>query len=87
MDVAMPKVSLQGSRIVALVCERVAAGVPEHVRVQLNLASMPARSTMRAKPAALNGPALRGKTLGAGARQHFNMKYLQFKFSTSIHSA
>jgi hypothetical protein len=32
LDVAMPKVRLQGARIVALVRTRVAAGVPQHVR-------------------------------------------------------
>ena len=33
--VAMAKVGLEGARIVSLIGERVAAGVPEHVRVRL----------------------------------------------------
>jgi len=35
LDVAVPKVSLQGARIVPLVGQRVAAGVPEHVGMSL----------------------------------------------------
>ena len=49
----MPEIGLQRARVVPLVGQRIAAGVPQHVRVRLEakLASLPARSTMRAKPA------------------------------------
>ena len=35
LDVAVAEIGLQGARIVSLVRQRVAAGVPEHVRVGL----------------------------------------------------
>ena len=35
LDVAVPEVGLQRARVVPLVRQRVAAGVPEHVRVRL----------------------------------------------------
>ena len=35
LDIAVPEKGLQRSRVVAAVCERVAAGVPQHVRVGL----------------------------------------------------
>ena len=35
LDIAVPEKGLQRSRVVAAVCERVAAGVPQHVRVDL----------------------------------------------------
>ena len=35
LDVAVPKVSLQRSGIVSLIGERIATGMPEHVRVRL----------------------------------------------------
>jgi hypothetical protein len=58
-DVAMPEVNLQSLRIVAFVGERVAAGMPHMCECVLNasLAAVPARSTMRAKPHCLYGPA------------------------------
>ena len=35
LDIAVAEIGLQGARVVPLVGERVAAGVPEHVRVCL----------------------------------------------------
>jgi hypothetical protein len=35
LDVAVTKVRLQRARVVALICERVAASVPKHVRMGL----------------------------------------------------
>ena len=55
---AVAKIDLQCPRIMALVGEGEAACVPQHVRLCLlkpSLASTPARSTMRAKPAAVKG--------------------------------
>ena len=37
----MPEVGLQGARVVPLVCEGVAAGVPKHVRVRPEAQSRP----------------------------------------------
>lgn len=52
----MPEVSLQGPRVVTLVRQREAAGVPEHVRVRLEsqLGLDPALSIIRANPAVVN---------------------------------
>jgi hypothetical protein len=58
LNVPVAEIGLQGARIVALVSQRVAAGVPQHMRVRLenaSLASVPTRSTVRAKPAVLKG--------------------------------
>jgi hypothetical protein len=63
LDVAMPQVSLQGARVVPFVRERIAASVPEHVRVRLK-AELGLRTT-RAKPAVLKGaPRSEVKTKG-----------------------
>ena len=35
LDVAVAEVSLQGARVVSLVCQRITTGVPKHVRVRL----------------------------------------------------
>lgn len=35
LDVAVPEIGLQGARVVPLVGQRVATGVPQHVRVRL----------------------------------------------------
>ena len=54
----MAEVSLQRSRIVALVGQRKATGVAQHVEgssPKAWLGSTPLRSTMRAKPAVVNG--------------------------------
>jgi hypothetical protein len=50
---------LQGAGVVAVVGQREAAGVAQHVRVDLERhpASAPARSIIRANPAVVNGPA------------------------------
>ena len=57
LDVAVAEVGLKCPRVVPLVGQRVAAAVPQHVRVALkpSLASMPARSSMRANPAVVKG--------------------------------
>ena len=53
----MAEIGLKRPRVVALVGQREAAGVPQHVRVRLEAepGASPARSTMRAKPAVVNG--------------------------------
>ena len=53
----MPEVRLQGPRIVPLVGQREAAGVPEHMGVsrEAEPAASPARSTSLAKPDVENG--------------------------------
>jgi hypothetical protein len=56
LDVAVPEISLQGSRVVPSVCQRIAAGVSQHVlALKPSLASTPTRSTMRANPAVVKG--------------------------------
>ena len=56
LDIAMSEVGLQRPRVVPLVCQRVAAGVPEHVRVRLERQlHLRARALMRANSAVLNG--------------------------------
>src|SRR6516225_11092521 len=67
LDVLVPQVSLQGSCVVPFVCQRVATGMPEHVRVELE-------PKLRLDPCALNHagepcrrkgrPALRGEHEG-----------------------
>ena len=49
LDVAVAEVGLQRPRIVALVSQRKATGVPQHVRMDLK-SNSPARSIMRANP-------------------------------------
>jgi hypothetical protein len=53
----VPEVSLQRPSVMASVCQRIAASMPEHVRVRLKaeLCLDPARSIIRAKPAVVNG--------------------------------
>ena len=53
----MTEVRLQRPGIVASVGQGITAGVPEHVWVGLkaSLATFPARPTIRAKPAVVNG--------------------------------
>ena len=53
----MTEVALERPRVVPLVGERVAAGMAQHGGwgLKANLASNPARSIMRAKPAVVNG--------------------------------
>ena len=53
LDILVPQVSLQGPRIVALVRQRKATGVPEHVRMALEaeLGSFSGALHLRAKPA------------------------------------
>jgi hypothetical protein len=59
LDIAVAEVSLKRPCVVAFIGERVAAGVPEHVRMDLE--SKPRRrarrSTMRASPAVVKGAA------------------------------
>ena len=57
LNVAVAKVGLQGAGVVALVGQGITASVLSMCGCALktNLASLPARSTMRAKPAVLNG--------------------------------
>src|SRR6516165_300263 len=51
LNVAVAEVSLQRAGIVALVGERITAGMAQHVR----LAATPSRSIIRAKPVGPNG--------------------------------
>ena len=57
LDVLMPEVGLQASGVVAVIGELVAAGVAQHVGMdgELTLAATPARATILAKPAVVNG--------------------------------
>jgi hypothetical protein len=58
LDIPMTEIGLQGPRIVALVGQSEATGVPQHMRVgALNPrpAAAPARSTSRANPAVAKG--------------------------------
>jgi hypothetical protein len=57
LDILVPQVRLQRPCVVALGSQRETAGVPQHVRVRLKAepASVPARSTTRAKPAVVKG--------------------------------
>ena len=57
LDIFVAQIGLQRPRIVALVGQREAAGMAQHVRMGLEVeaAAPPARSTMRAKPAVVNG--------------------------------
>ena len=68
----MAEPSLDRPRVVALVGQGVAAGVPQHVgvRLELQLAPSAARSIIRAKPAVVNGePRSLTKTKGeSGSR-------------------
>ena len=60
LDVLVTEIGLQRPRIVALAGQRETAGMSQHVRMALkprSLASTPARSIMRAKPAVANGDA------------------------------
>ena len=58
LDVAVAQISLQRSRVVAPVSQRVAAGVPEHVGVWLE-------AELRLDPGSLNHP----RKSGAGERR------------------
>jgi hypothetical protein len=58
LDVFVTEVGLQRPRVVSPVGQGIAAGMSQHVRVDLEpklRASIPARSTIRAKPAVVKG--------------------------------